>query len=249
MGMHHADPRARLAQARTHRRGLESGIISTVDNVRQPGTTAGSFAGAVMKMFARYATWLAAACCVLAIAAFAAALDGYSHAQHPLGLLGASGMPRAMAFNLLGFVLPGTLLAIGAVSLRGALPVGAGRTAGVGTWLLALSALAFAAQGLMPLDSGELDGPASRLHATAWTIWWIAFVPAALLLAMGLAAAPQWRLAALLLLVCAIAVLLAALPPVLLPGPVAQRAGLAAWLLAYLVSAGAQGRKRLPDGA
>src|SRR3546814_4546527 len=41
-----------------------------------------------------------------AVAGFGAALDGSSQAIHPVGLLRARGMPHALAFNVLGFVLP-----------------------------------------------------------------------------------------------------------------------------------------------
>ncbi|MBW3549291.1 MAG: DUF998 domain-containing protein [Proteobacteria bacterium] len=190
----------------------------------------------------RHAAWIGALLCASAVIGFAAMLDGYLHAQHPLGLLGASGIPRALAFNLLGFVLPGVLLAVTAVALRARLPDTARRSAGIGGWLLAWSALAFAAQGLLPLDPSDLDGAQSRGHATAWTLWWIAFVPGALLLAAGLGRVAAWRMLAMLMAVCAIVVLLlAALPPVLVPGPIAQRIALGAWLLAYIVASRGRG--------
>lgn len=188
------------------------------------------------------AAWLGVACCVAAVAGFGAALESFSHAQHPLGLLGARGMPRATAFNLAGFVLPGLVLAAAAVLLRGRLADRAGRVAGVGSWLLAMSAVAFAAQGWLPLDPADVQGPASRAHATAWTLWWIAFVPGALLLAARLVPAPGWRGRGLLLIACALVVLLAALPTGWLPGPLGQRLALGGWLLAYLATAGSRGQ-------
>src|SRR3546814_13949676 len=60
-----------------------------------------------------------------AVAGFGAALDGYSQAIHPVGLLGARGMPHALAFNVLGFVLPGVLAALVAWPLRAGLDCGA----------------------------------------------------------------------------------------------------------------------------
>ncbi len=188
-----------------------------------------------MPTFARYAAWIGAACCAAAVVGFAAALDGYAHDRHPLGLLGAMSIPRAGIFNLLGFILPGLLLTLVAWFARSRAAGIAGRLVGIGGWLLLLSAVAFAAQGLLPLDPDELQGRQSQLHATAWSLWWIAFVPGALMLAAGLARGPGGRVAGLLMLACAIVVLLAALPPLLLPGPVWQRIGLGGWLLAYLV--------------
>src|SRR3546814_14653193 len=63
-----------------------------------------------------------------AVAGFGAALDGYSQAIHPVGLLGARGMPHALAFNVLGFVLPGVLAALVAWRLRASLDDGAPRS-------------------------------------------------------------------------------------------------------------------------
>ena len=39
---------------------------------------------------------------VLAVLGFGAGLDGYAQARHPVALLGAQGVPHALAFNLLG---------------------------------------------------------------------------------------------------------------------------------------------------
>ena len=55
----------------------------------------------------RWLGLLAAACFVLAVVGFGAALGGYSQAMHPVALLGAHGVPHALAFNVLGLVLPG----------------------------------------------------------------------------------------------------------------------------------------------
>ena len=58
------------------------------------------------------AGWAAALACVVAAVVGGLRLDGYSHALHPLSLLGARGVPGAAAFNLIGFVLPGVLAAL-----------------------------------------------------------------------------------------------------------------------------------------
>src|SRR5690606_1234281 len=99
-----------------------------------------------------------------------------------------------------------------------------------------LSALAFAAQGLLPLDPARLLAPASRLHATAWTLWWVAFVPAALLLAV---VPPRGRsgcracggLLALLLPACAL------FGALLVPAALAQRIAFALWFAWWLLVA------------
>ncbi len=50
----------------------------------------------------RWLGLLAAVVFVLAVAGFGAGLEGYAQARHPVALLGARGVPHALAFNLLG---------------------------------------------------------------------------------------------------------------------------------------------------
>ncbi|MBF6022875.1 DUF998 domain-containing protein [Lysobacter niastensis] len=180
---------------------------------------------------------LAAACSVLAVIGFGAALDGYSHVLHPLAWLGARGVPGALAFNLLAFVLPGALAVAVALRMRTRMPKAAGWMGGIGSALLLLSALAYTAQGLLPLDPADLDGPVSQWHATCWTLWWIAFVPGMALLAFGLRRSEGWRRLAGLAGFAAIAGLaLTVVSGVLLTGPVAQRLLLALWWCVVIVA-------------
>lgn len=109
----------------------------------------------------------------------------YSHLRHPLALRGATGVPGALWFNLGAFVLPGGLLLLQAQMLRKAVPE-ASWWVRLGLTLVQLSALAFTLQGVLPLDQRGVDATASRLHVLMWMLWWIAFVPGALLLALGL---------------------------------------------------------------
>ena len=175
---------------------------------------------------------VAAACCLAALLGFGAALDGYSHWRHPPGLLGAQGLARAAAFNLFGFIVPGLLLAALAWRLRERYRA-LGAAARIGAWLCALSALAWAGQGLLRLDPSDLDAHASRLHATSWMLWWLAFVPGAALLALGarkarpaLAAVAATGAAAVLAIVIGSELRLLAAPP-------AQRLALLLWLGTY----------------
>lgn len=162
--------------------------------------------------------------CACAVFVLGAQVQGYVQALHPVSLPGARGMPRAMLFNAMAFVVPGALLALAAWRLREALPGGAAAVARIGAMLALLSALAFAAQGLLPLDLERLDGGASRWHATAWTVWWIAFAAGASLLAV---AARALRLASAL----AVAAVLWFGPFVgdAVPAGIAQRIAFAAW--------------------
>lgn len=180
---------------------------------------------------------VAAGSFTLALAVLGGAMDGYSQALHPPALLGAQQQPWALTFNLFGFVLPGVLGALVMIALRGRLD-GARWPARIGSWLWLLSALAFAAQGLLPLDLNDIDAPVGHLHASAWTLWWLAFVPGGVLLALGLGSAGQaWgslRVAAILS--ATLLPLFTLHAPLGLPAGASQRVGLALWLAAMLVA-------------
>lgn len=200
-----------------------------------------------MKRLPWIAAIAAAILFVVAVAGFGAALDGYSQARHPVGLLGASGVPHALAFNVLGFVLPGLLAAFVAWRLRADVGDEAPWAARIGAWLALLSAIAFAAQGLLPLDPGDLESSASRAHATAWTLWWVALLPATLLLAIGLRGEPASRALLLASVAAAVVVVaLAMLPLDLLAPAAAQRVVFAAWLAWTLMAASGHGKAGTP---
>ncbi|HST44168.1 MAG TPA: DUF998 domain-containing protein [Luteimonas sp.] len=188
---------------------------------------------------ARRHFWITAAATLLALASVASSgwsIEGYQHRLHPVALPGARGVPGAAAFNLLAFVLPGLAVAWLAWSARGWASVGSGWPARLSLQCLLLAALAHGAQGMLPLDPTDLDAMASRLHAAAWTAWWLASVVALL---FGAAAA--WRggigrvPAAVLMAAAAAAMALLAVAELgALPAPVAQRLALALWFVAVL---------------
>ena len=173
--------------------------------------------------------WLATAAALACAIGFGLALEGYSHAMHPLGLLGARGLPHARAFNLVGFVVPGLLLAGAGLGLRARMDA-AGWPLRIGATLAVLSALAFAAQGVFPLDPEHLDSGDSRYHAAAWTLWWVSFVPGAALLASGVR--PRWPHVAAAVAVPALALVL----PAVIGGALAQRLAFAAWFGWWLLA-------------
>ena len=177
---------------------------------------------------------------VVALLGFGAAIDGFSHALHPMALLGARGAPHWWGFDLFGFVLPGllawwVLVRIGRASestttSADAAVAKSGRhwSTGIGWTLCALSALAFALQGALPVDAEKgLGYGLGRLHVAAWTVWWIAFVAGAVLLAIG---AQQMRVVRVVTLVVA-AIVLGFAMLVVIPGAPAlgQRIACVAW--------------------
>lgn len=185
-----------------------------------------------------YAGWLAASLFLVSVAGFGAALPGYSQAQMPVALLGARGFPHALAFNLLAFVVPGALAGVVAMIVRRELPVDSGWSARIGAQLVFLSALAFIAMGLLPLDVNDLESDASRLHGTAWMLWTVAYVPGVLMLGAGLIARSPARAFAWSSQLVAGGVLLAGFVFTdFMPAGVAQRIAFGLWL-AWLAVAG-----------
>ncbi|HEY4582491.1 MAG TPA: DUF998 domain-containing protein [Lysobacter sp.] len=188
----------------------------------------------------RVAAVAAAVLFAAAVAGFGAAFPQFSQALHPVAALGASGVPRAAAFNLAAFVVPGVLAILVAQSLRARMSA-APLPARLGVQVLTLAAMAFAALGLLPLDSRDLLSAASRAHAAAWTLWWIAFATGGLLLGVGMRGTPHatrsWTVAACALVALAFALLL----PALVPIGLSQRIAFAAWLVATVRMAPARG--------
>lgn len=126
---------------------------------------------------------------VCALLGFGAVLDGFSHKLHPVALLGARGVPNWWAFDLLGFVVPGLLAWWAMVSAGRAQERAAGDhglVARIGWTLCTLATLAFAVEGLLPVDATRgLAYGLGRFHVAAWTVWWIAFVAGAACLVFG----------------------------------------------------------------
>lgn len=189
-----------------------------------------------MSRIAAAAAVCAAGLFLLVLAGFGAVHDGYSHALHPPALLGARGIDHAQAFNVLGYMVPGLLAGVVAMAMRAQLDR-ASWMARIGPWLWLLSAGAFAVQGMLPLDPSDLDAQASRLHAAAWTVWWIAFVPGAALLGAGLGRDARWRVVRRVAAIAALLLPLFALfAPLGMPAGVAQRLALAVWFASLLAA-------------
>ncbi|GAB3090809.1 DUF998 domain-containing protein [Lysobacter terrae] len=184
----------------------------------------------------RHSGAIAAAACVVAVVVFAPAIEGYSHLWHPLALLGAKGAAHGLLFNLLAFVVPGALVAVSALRLRNALTAQAPWLARIGTQMVLLSALAFLAQGLLPLD-GDIDSVASGRHAAAWLLWWLAFATGGGLLALAMHRVQSWQMFAAGSMLAAAMVPMFALfvSQVLMPG-LAQRIAIAIWFAWAIVA-------------
>ena len=85
--------------------------------------------------------------------------DGYSHATKAVSELGAIGAPFASAFNIIGFILPGVLVAVFASRL-----IRKGES-NRGPILLVMSGAFLALAGLAPADMDDNEALTTILHA------------------------------------------------------------------------------------
>lgn len=114
----------------------------------------------------------------LALFLFGALTPGYSQSANAVSELGTAVAPFALAFNLLGFVLPGLQIAA----------LGAGlwmdfRRKGLPVWLPGLvivSGVAWALLGVFPAASGFHPSPATTIHNALMLVSLGVFVLAAL---------------------------------------------------------------------
>jgi len=191
-----------------------------------------------MNRVVRHAGLAAAVLFAATVAGFGAMLEGYLQSRYPVALLGATGFPRALVFNLLAFVVPGMLAGVVALDLRRRLPSDAGWPLRIGAQLVFLSALAFIAMGLLPLDPRDLESDASRLHGTAWMLWNVAFIPGAVLLGASLRSRRPWSRFARICLAAAVGLMLASfMMAEFMPAGIAQRIAFAVWF-AWFAHAG-----------
>ncbi|RRU21198.1 DUF998 domain-containing protein [Stenotrophomonas sp. 278] len=186
-----------------------------------------------MQTLQRYDPWagaVGAGLFILAVIGFGAALPGYLPLGHPVALLGALGVPHALAFNVLGFVVPGLIAVAVALRLLARVPRTAPWSLRVGGQMLLLSGLAFAAMGLLPLDASDIESRASQYHASAWMVWVLAFVPGAVLSGLGERGLSAGRRLAAVHLAAGVLVGLGALVlQMVMPAPLAQRLAFVTW--------------------
>jgi hypothetical membrane protein len=156
--------------------------------------------------------WLGLAATLLFAAAllfFPAAHPGYEHGTKAVSELGATGAPNALAWNLIGFLLPGLLLALFGLGVGSAVQ---DRRTGV---YLALSGIAFAATAV-PADMENLQSPFSLAHTAASLMVFLLWLPASMRLIRQ--PAPELRRVTTFFLGFALAAAAIRFTPLLLPG-------------------------------
>lgn len=178
---------------------------------------------------------VAAVCCAGAMSGFGAALDGGVPGSLPVEWLGAVGVPHAAAFNVFAFLLPGAAIGVVAVGCYLRADTALAR---IGALILLFSALAFACQGVFPLDPRHAD-VSSRRHALSWSLWWLTTATGASLSASGLRpqlrTGPRWA-ASLAIGWCVPAFALFA--PSMLGAAMAQKIAYALWFAWWWLASG-----------
>jgi hypothetical membrane protein len=144
-----------------------------------------------------------------ALVFFAAAHPGYEHGTKAVSELGATGAPNALAWNLIGFLLPGVLLALFGLGLGATVQ---DRRTGL---YLTLSGIAFAATAV-PADMESLQSPLSLAHIVASLMVFLFWLPASLRLLKQ--PAPELRRITIFFLLFAVAAAAIRFTPLLLPG-------------------------------
>lgn len=124
---------------------------------------------------------------------FAALYPGYTHLHRAISGLGAFGAPHALAWNVIGFIVPGLLLAASAARI--ALAIDGRRT--LLFWLLVTSGLGFAGAGVFPAEMWNgiprRESPWTAAHIAMIFASGVPWVVAAVMLARRVARDARWR--------------------------------------------------------
>jgi hypothetical membrane protein len=121
----------------------------------------------------------------------------YSHVVNTISELGAAGTPNATLWNVLGFIVPGILLAITGAAVARSANTTPSFSRTLATILLVLTGLAIAGQGLMPAVMAgriaDINSPSTRAHFISSLISGAAWAAGALLLVRPMKRNPDWH--------------------------------------------------------
>lgn len=129
--------------------------------------------------------------------ALAALRASYSHVVNTISELGAVGTPHATAWNVLGFIIPGVLLAVVGGAIARTANEEPSLSRAVATVLLVVSGLAVAAQGVMPAEMidgvADVTSTSTRAHFISSLVSGAAWAVGALLLVAPMRRNPNWQ--------------------------------------------------------
>jgi hypothetical membrane protein len=121
----------------------------------------------------------------------------YSHLVNTISELGAVGTPHATAWNVLGFIIPGVLLAITGATIARSANTEPSLSRMLATALLVVSGLAVAGQGVVPAEMvngvADVSSASTRGHFVGSLISGAAWAVGALLLVGPMKRNPNWR--------------------------------------------------------
>lgn len=148
----------------------------------------------------RNAGFLGIGACIIFCAAvfiFGALRPAYSHFVNAISELGAHGTPNASLWNLMGFIVPGLLFAVAGGAIAGSVGSKQSRKPIFARWLLIISGLAVAGQGIIPARMANgaviITSWYTRGHLIMSFICGIAWVVAALMLIVPMKRTPDWQ--------------------------------------------------------
>jgi hypothetical membrane protein len=142
-----------------------------------------------------------------ALFVFAALRPDYSHFTNAVSELGSFGAPRMWAWNVVGFIVPGSLIAI--TGWRIGRRIEANHY--VLTAMLVLSGAMVVLAGLAPADMADRHGTATNIHLIGANGSLLAWVIALVLLAIRIRGARRYEaIVAIIALLCLAGVLLLA---------------------------------------
>lgn len=180
-----------------------------------------------------------------ALFAFAAVHPGYTHSHKAISELGAFGAPHALAWNLIGFITPGLLLATCGAGLGRSIEA-SGRVTAV-YWLLVISGVGFAGTGVIPAEMRQgspfMQSPFTVGHVAMTFLSGIPWTIAAFLIIGRVTQNPVWRHSRGICIVLAVACvagfavnILAPAVPMLAPRPgLAQRISFGIYFAWFLI--------------
>jgi len=191
----------------------------------------------------RVAGFLGIAACVvfwMASFVFGALRPSYSHSLNTISELGTLGTPNATLWNIIGFIVPGLLLALAGGVIAHSISREQSLLRSLSRLLLVLSGLAIAGQGVIPAEMtngvADITSPYTRGHFISSLISGAAWAIGALLLIGPMKRSPEWhdRYIVSIVLVSLTLVAPFALRGVL-PDGLAQRVGNAIFLMWFVL--------------
>ena len=182
----------------------------------------------VAKKFA-YCGILAPLIFALMLITFSLLTPGYSNLTNGVSELGTIGAPYALAWNILGFILVGLLIAAFAWGLR--LDLRPGKGAQIVPLLVAISGLGFAGLGFFPAEAGYAPSTLTTLHFTMVSINFLPFILLAFIFAFKLKTLDYWKNWIIFSLVLGVMAVASFFIPESIPGGLSQRLGMGAYFL------------------